>query len=71
MPSPPDTRPIGDRILELRTQRGWTKLDLADAAGVSISTIYDIENHKHPNPGVLTINKLVTAMGVKPGTFHI
>ena len=62
---------IGDRIFDLRTQRGWTKLDLACAAGVSVSTVHDIENHKHPNPGVLTIGKLLKAMNIKPGTFTI
>lgn len=41
---------LGDRIKQLRIQRGWTPGELASQAGVSSTTIKNIEDGPVPNP---------------------
>ena len=38
---------IRNRIKELRSQRGWTQQDLADAVGVSRQSINSIERNRY------------------------
>ena len=38
---------VQNRIKELRTQRGWTQQDLAEAAGVSRQSIISIERERY------------------------
>lgn len=41
------TSPVQNRIKELRTERGWTQQDLADAVGVSRQSINSIERQRY------------------------
>jgi putative transcriptional regulator len=38
---------VKNRVKELRTRRGWTQQDLADAVGVSRQSINSIERHRY------------------------
>jgi len=38
---------IRNRVKELRTERGWTQQDLADAVGVSRQSINSIERERY------------------------
>ncbi|GBF02176.1 transcriptional regulator [Lactiplantibacillus paraplantarum] len=54
---------IGSEIKKIRSKLGWTQAKLADAAGVSQSTVNTLENRtKHPD--AVTLNLLAKAMGV-------
>ena len=52
-------------LRELRTQRGWSQEDLADASGVSVRTIQRIEGGRPP--GRATARALAAALEVDPG----
>jgi putative transcriptional regulator len=39
--------PVSNRIRELRTDRGWTQQQLADAVGVSRQSINSIERDRY------------------------
>ncbi|MGA7303267.1 MAG: helix-turn-helix transcriptional regulator [Rhodothermales bacterium] len=41
------TSVIRNRVKELRTQRGWTQQELADATGVSRQSINSIERERY------------------------
>lgn len=52
------------RIKEVRTLKGMTLLDLAQASGVAEANISRIENHKQqPRPS--TMRRLAKALGVE------
>jgi putative transcriptional regulator len=38
------TAPLGNRLRELRDERGWTQAELAERIGVSRKTINTVEN---------------------------
>lgn len=40
-------QPIKNRIKDLRTERGWTQQQLADAVGVSRQSINSIERNRY------------------------
>ncbi len=56
---------LGARLRELRRARAMTQEELAKAAGVSPSTIVDIERGHH-EPQIRTLRKLSNALGVTP-----
>ena len=41
------TPAIRNRVREMRTERGWTQQELADAVGVSRQSINSIENDRY------------------------
>jgi transcriptional regulator with XRE-family HTH domain len=52
---------FGQRVRELREQRGWTQKELADRLGVSVSYISKVENdrlHFGDYPSVKFVHKL-------------
>lgn len=49
---------IAKRIIELCRERSMTVNALANASGVSPSTVYSMLNEKSQNPGVVSIKKL-------------
>jgi transcriptional regulator with XRE-family HTH domain len=57
---------MGRRLKDCRDLLGWTQDELALKAGVSHSTIADIEAGRSPNPQARTVNKLATALQVEP-----
>lgn len=44
-----------------RKKLGWTVARLAQAAGLSAGTIYDIESRRNTNPSHFIVTRLVTA----------
>lgn len=55
---------IGDRVMDLRTERGLTQEELADRAGTSPTTISNLEGGKIKNPHYRTLRGVATALGV-------
>jgi len=54
---------MGDRIRKLRLAAGWTQQELAERAGLSLTTISKLErNHMEPSR-VSTVQRLATALG--------
>lgn len=47
---------VKNRIRELRTERGWTQADLADAVGVSRQSINSIECNRYVPSLPLALN---------------
>jgi transcriptional regulator with XRE-family HTH domain len=56
---------IGEKLKEVRTKRLLTQDELAEKAGVSQSTIANIERN-HAEPQFRTIRKLVKALDIDP-----
>jgi transcriptional regulator with XRE-family HTH domain len=56
---------IGEKLKEIRTKRLLTQDELADKAGVSQSTIANIERN-NAEPQFRTIRKLAKALDVDP-----
>lgn len=56
-------RKIGQRIVELRTQKGWSQSDLARACGKDRQAIEKLENGK-VNSTVYTLLEVAEALGV-------
>jgi transcriptional regulator with XRE-family HTH domain len=56
---------IGDKLKEVRTRRLLTQDELADKAGVSQSTIANIERN-NAEPQFRTIRKLAKALDIDP-----
>jgi putative transcriptional regulator len=54
---------IGQRIIELRTKKGWTQADLARAAEKSPQAIEKIENGR-VNPTAYTLFEIARALEV-------
>ncbi len=59
---------VGEKIKELRGQRGLSLKDLAELTGFSTALLSQMENHL-VSPSLGTITKLAKAFGVKVGDF--
>ncbi|MGF1470292.1 MAG: helix-turn-helix domain-containing protein [Rubrobacteraceae bacterium] len=59
---------VGDRLREIRTKRLLTQEELAERAGVSPSTVVNIERDNR-EPHFRTIRKLAKALDVEPAEF--
>ena len=57
---------VGERIAELRRERGLTQESLAERAGVSTETVKKIERRKR-NPSLFMLETLANALGVAVG----
>ena len=56
----------GEKLRRLRRGNAMTQQQLAEASGVSPSTIVAIERGDRPNPHPGTLGKLAEALGVSP-----
>lgn len=56
---------IGNRIIELRTQKGWNQSDLARACLKDRQSIEKIENGR-VNPTAYTLYQIAQALSVNP-----
>jgi transcriptional regulator with XRE-family HTH domain len=54
---------IGQRIIELRTQKGWSQSDLARACEKDRQAIEKLENGK-VNPTLYSLLEIANALGV-------
>jgi diguanylate cyclase (GGDEF)-like protein len=59
-------QPNGNRVRELRQERGWTQEDLAHRAGCAKRTIENIEAGRRVLPR--SLGEVAEALGVQPGT---
>jgi transcriptional regulator with XRE-family HTH domain len=58
------TMPVADRVRTLRDDKGLTQMQLAVAAGMSLSLVAKIEQGETPDPRWSTMRKLARALGV-------
>ncbi|WP_433498585.1 helix-turn-helix domain-containing protein [Sphaerimonospora sp. CA-214678] len=56
---------LGQRLRELRMQRGYTQQQLAASAEIALSTLRKIETAAVVEPGYFTILSLLEALGAK------
>ena len=54
---------LGRNLKRIRTEKGFTQADVADAVGVPCPYLSNIENGK-VNPTLTTLTKLAKAVGV-------
>ncbi len=57
---------VGERIAELREAQVKKQRELAEEAGISPSTLSQIESGRVPNPHISTIRKIARALAVEP-----
>lgn len=55
---------ISEKIREKRIELGWSQERIREITGQPIARISEIENGKR-NPGILTINRVLKALGLK------
>jgi transcriptional regulator with XRE-family HTH domain len=55
---------LGERIKQLRDQKGWNPADLASQAGVSSTTIKNIEDRPDQNPTLDNLRRIASALEV-------
>lgn len=55
---------ITENIKQARLKKGWTQQELADKAGLDSNSVAKIERGES-RPKVLTLTKLIKALGVK------
>jgi transcriptional regulator with XRE-family HTH domain len=55
---------LGDRIARLRTAKGQSLQQVADAVGVSKAHIWEIERHRATNPSMDLVRRLADHFGV-------
>ncbi len=59
--------PTRIRIRELRDERGWSQLELAERASVRQATISEMETGRVRRVTLDVIDRLAAAFGVQPG----
>lgn len=57
------SKKIGERIIEIRTQKGWSQADLARACNKDRQAIEKLENGK-VNPTLFTLLEVANALDV-------
>lgn len=55
---------FGKRLKQIRLEKGWTQEKIADAIGVNIDTISNIERGIH-GPKFDTLEKLASVLGME------
>lgn len=58
--------PLGHQIREQRANRGWDQSRLAREAGISRTTLSQLENGRGPAPRPSTVGKVTQALGLPP-----
>ena len=56
---------IGDKLKDLRVEQALTQRELAEKAGIGVSTLNRIELNE-TEPHMSTLRKLAQALGVEP-----
>jgi len=59
-----DSMKFGERLRELRQEKGMTLRDVAEGVGLDFSYLSKIENHKTPPPSEKTITRLAATLNV-------
>jgi transcriptional regulator with XRE-family HTH domain len=55
---------IGANVRLARVKKGMTQVELAEKAGVALSTVSFVETGRHAASRALTLSKLANALGV-------
>lgn len=55
---------FGQRVAQLRQERGWSQNDLAARAGINQSYLSKIESGERPTPSILVVWKLAKAFNI-------
>jgi transcriptional regulator with XRE-family HTH domain len=55
---------LAERVRELRAERGWTREQLAEEAGIQASTLTRLESKGATQPGFFTVGKIARALEV-------
>ncbi len=55
---------VGQRIRSARLRKGWNQGDLATRAGVSRTTVFQLERGSIPAPHAATLHRLATALEI-------
>ncbi len=58
---------VAVNVKKLRKGKGLTQVALAERTGLSVATIYFIEQDRRPNPSFPTLRKLASALDVNIG----
>jgi DNA-binding XRE family transcriptional regulator len=61
----------GRRLRDARSQRGLSREELADRAGVGLTTVCRLERHDRPSCRPWTVGMLAAALGEEPAAFII
>lgn len=56
---------IGERIIQLRQERGLDQTELAERAGLPQPTVSRIENGQRRNPNAESMRRIASALNVK------
>ena len=59
--------PLAVNLKRIRKDRKLTQRGLADLTGLSVATIYLIEQDRRPNPTFPTLRRLASALGARIG----
>lgn len=59
-------RRVGGQLQAVRRHRGWSLRELAEASGLALTTVHQIETGR-TSPGLGTLQSLATALGVPVG----
>ena len=62
---------VAKRILDLCAERSLAVNALANAAGVSTSTVYSMLNGKSMNPGVVSLKKICDGLDISVREFFV
>ncbi len=58
---------VAVNVKRFRKEKGLTQVALAERTGLSLATIYFIEQDRRPNPSFPTLRKLASALDVNIG----
>jgi DNA-binding XRE family transcriptional regulator len=71
-PTPPHTFILDGQLLrQLRHQRGLSQAELADQAGISLTTVARLERQPHAPCRGWTLGRLARAVGEDPATMTV
>ena len=71
-PTPPHTFILdGELLRQLRHQRGLSQAELADQAGISLTTVARLERQPHAPCRGWTLGRLARAVGEDPATMTL
>jgi transcriptional regulator with XRE-family HTH domain len=59
-------RRVGEQLQLVRRHRGWSLRELAQASGLSLTTVHQVETGR-TSPGLATLQSLANALGVSLG----